>query len=141
MRMKRFHVHVHVDDLAKSILFYEALFGAAPSVRKHDYAKWLLDEPQVNFAISTGARQPGIAHLGLQVDDGKELDQIEARGGAAELGGHAEPDATCCYARSNKHWFTDPQGVVWEMFETFGSAESLQSGQRAACDTRTGCCA
>ena len=118
--MKRFHVHVHVDDLGQSIRFYSALFGAEPAVAKPDYAKWMLEDPRLNFAVSTGTRQKGIGHLGLQVDGPEELAEIAARGQAAELGGVEEREARCCYAKSNKNWFTDPQGVVWEAFETFG---------------------
>lgn len=122
--MKRFHVHVHVDDLGQSIRFYSALFGVEPAVTKSDYAKWMLEDPRLNFAVSTGTRQKGIGHLGFQVDGPEELAEIAARGQAAELGGVEERQASCCYAKSNKYWFTDPQGVVWETFETFGEITS-----------------
>ena len=148
--MKRFHVHAHVEDLSQSIRFYSALFGVEPSVIKHDYAKWMLEDPRLNFAVSSGTRGKGIGHLGFQVDRPEELAGIAARGRAAELGGVEERQANCCYARSNKHWFTDPQGVVWETFETLGEIESF-GVDRAGSTTATvagesacgesGCCA
>ena len=121
--MKRFHVHVHVDDLEKNIRFYSTLFDARPAIVKPDYAKWMLEDPRLNFAISTGSSHAGIGHLGLQVNTAEELAEIEARGEAAELGGVAERAAHCCYAKSNKHWFTDPQGIAWETFESFGTID------------------
>jgi len=148
--MKRFHVHVHVDDLRQSIRFYSALFGAEPSVTKSDYAKWMLEDPRLNFAMSSGTHHKGIGHLGFQVDRPEELAEIAARGKAAELGGVEEREARCCYAKSNKNWFTDPQGVVWETFESFGEIESY--GEDRAGSTKSavagesacgeaGCCA
>jgi lactoylglutathione lyase len=143
--MKRFHVHVHVEDLQQSVRFYSALFDAEPAVTKPDYAKWMLEDPRLNFAISSGTARAGIGHLGLQVDSPEELAEIAARGRAAELGGVEESDARCCYAKSNKHWFTDPQGLVWETFESFGAIDvygedkALSSVQESACGG-TGCC-
>jgi hypothetical protein len=122
--MKRFHVHVHVEDLEKSIRFYSTLFDAQPAVVKPDYAKWMLEDPRLNFALSSGRSTRGIGHLGLQVDRPEELAEIAARGRAAKLAGVEERDARCCYARSNKHWFTDPQGVVWETFESYGAIDT-----------------
>jgi lactoylglutathione lyase len=144
--MKRFHVHVHVDDLEKSIRFYSILFGAEPAVTKHDYAKWLLEDPRLNFAVSSGTSRSGIGHLGLQVERPEELVEIAARGRSAGLGGVEERDARCCYAKSNKHWFTDPQGVLWETFESFGTIDAheedpvTQTEQVSACGG-SGCCA
>jgi len=148
--MKRFHVHVHVDDLGQSIRFYSALFGAEPSVTQSDYAKWMLEDPRLNFAVSSGTHHKGIGHLGFQVDRPEELAEIAARGKAADLGGIEEREARCCYAKSNKNWFTDPQGVVWETFETIGkiesygedragSAKSAAAGESACGEA--GCCA
>ncbi len=120
--MKRFHVHVSVSDLEQSIRFYSTLFGAQPSVLKSDYAKWMLEDPRVNFAISQRATATGVDHLGLQVDSGAELAVLQEqlqRAGAAMV---TETNTTCCYARSDKHWVTDPQGVAWETFHTLGSA-------------------
>ena len=96
--MKRFHVHVHVDDLARNIGFYSKLFAAEPARREADYAKWMLEDPPVNFAISTRGRQPGIDHLGIQTDDPAELAAMKARAGAAEMAVLDEGETTCCYA-------------------------------------------
>lgn len=119
--MKRFHVHLHVDDLAQSIGFYSQLFAAPPSRVETDYAKWMLDDPRVNFAISTRGSRPGIDHLGFQVDDTEELAELKARASAADLALIDEGATTCCYARSDKHWVTDPQGIAWEHFHTLGN--------------------
>ncbi len=118
--MKRFHVHVHVEDLAASIGFYSKLFAAPPTRAEVDYAKWMLDDPRINFAISARGGTPGIDHLGLQADDADELAELKARAQAADLPMADEGATTCCYARSEKHWVTDPQGVAWEQFQTLG---------------------
>ena len=132
--MKRFHVHVNVQDLEQSIRFYAQLFGAQPSVRKDDYAKWMLDDPRVNFAISQRERAPGVDHLGLQADDPAELAQIGARLQAADAVRLAEVGTTCCYAQSDKYWSEDPQGLRWESFCTHGTATSYYApAQAAAC--------
>lgn len=120
--MKRLHVHVGVDDLDASIRFYSTLFGAPPTTVKPDYAKWMLEDPCVNFAISAGRAGRGIEHLGIQVEDEAELAEVEARLAAADRPVLAEGDTTCCYARSTKSWTSDPQGVVWEAFLTRGEA-------------------
>jgi catechol 2,3-dioxygenase-like lactoylglutathione lyase family enzyme len=116
--MKRFHVHVHVDSLDRSIAFYSRLFGLQPARLEADYAKWMLDDPPVNFAISTRGAQAGIDHLGIQTNDPAELAQMRAHAAAADLSLVDEPATTCCYARSDKHWITDPQGIAWEHFHT-----------------------
>lgn len=139
--MKRFHVHVHVGDLAANIRYYSALFGAQPVVTKADYAKWMLDDPRLNFAISTRAHGHGVSHLGLQVDTAQELAEIAIRGAAAELASVGEKGARCCYARSNKHWFTDPQGVSWETFETFGgNGTGGETGSAGSTTRNAACC-
>jgi len=120
--MKRFHVHVNVDQLDSSIRFYTTLFGAAPSVVKPDYAKWMLDDPRVNFAISQRDRQTGVDHLGLQAEDSAELAAIGERLHAADAVALAEKGTTCCYAHSDKFWAEDPQGIRWESFHTHGEA-------------------
>lgn len=125
--MKRFHVHVNVADLETSIGFYSTLFGIAPSVRKPDYAKWMLDDPRVNFAISQCERAAGVDHLGLQAEDGAELEEIGARLVAADKVALAEQGTTCCYAHSDKFWAEDPQGVCWETFHTFGEATTYSA--------------
>ena len=120
--MKRFHVHVNVHNLEESIGFYAQLFGAEPNVRKDDYAKWMLDDPRVNFAISRRERATGVDHLGLQAEDPAELEQIGARLRAADSLRLTETGTTCCYANSDKYWSEDPQGVRWESFYTHGAA-------------------
>ncbi|MEA3047227.1 MAG: hypothetical protein QOJ53_1559 [Sphingomonadales bacterium] len=121
--MKRLHVHVGVDDLDRSIGFYSTLFGAGPSVVKHDYAKWMLEDPRVNFAISSGRHAArGIEHLGIQAEDGAELVEVYRRLKAADAPVLEEGATTCCYAQSEKSWIADPDGVVWEAFLTTGDA-------------------
>jgi catechol 2,3-dioxygenase-like lactoylglutathione lyase family enzyme len=121
--MKRLHVHVSVGDLDQSIRFYSTLFAAAPTVVKPDYAKWMLEDPRVNFAISTHADgAPGIDHLGIQVEDGEELQEIYDRLKDAEGPVLEEGKTTCCYAQSEKSWTLDPQGVSWETFLTTGES-------------------
>ena len=125
----RFHVHIHVADLDRNIRFYTQLFGAAPTVTKADYAKWMLDDPRINFAISTGkSDETGIAHLGLQAGTPAALATIGARLQAAGAVTLAEAGTTCCYARSDKFWAEDPQGVRWESFHTSGEATTYYAG-------------
>jgi catechol 2,3-dioxygenase-like lactoylglutathione lyase family enzyme len=120
--MKRLHVHVGVADVERSIRFYSTLFAAEPTVRKPDYVKWMLEDPRVNFAISTHAGGEGVRHLGIQVESGDELSEVYGRLEAAEAPILEEGETTCCYAQSEKSWITDPQGVVWEAFHTTGEA-------------------
>jgi hypothetical protein len=122
--MKRLHLHVAVEDVGKSIGFYSTLFGAAPSVTKDDYAKWLLDDPRVNFAISRRGRAGGVDHLGIQVETAAELSELASRLKAAGETTFDQAATTCCYARSDKAWVSDPSGVRWETFFTFGDATS-----------------
>jgi len=116
--MKRFHVHVSVHDLEQSIRFYSALFGAEPAVKKPDYAKWMLEDPRINFAISNRRSKAGVDHLGLQAENGAELEEIATRLAQAEVSTTAQKAANCCYARSDKYWTVDPQGIAWESFHT-----------------------
>ena len=126
--MKRLHVHVGVDDLDASIRFYSTLFAAEPSVTRTDYAKWMLEDPRVNFAISSGGHAArGIEHLGIQVENAAELAEVYGRLRSADAPVLEEGSTTCCYARSEKSWIADPQGVVWETFHTVG--ESVDYGQ------------
>ena len=118
--MKRFHVHVHVNDLSHSVAFYSKLFAAEPARLESDYAKWMLDDPRINFAISTRGAAAGVDHLGFQTDDPAELAELKARAQAADLALADSGETSCCYARSEKHWITDPQGVAWEHFHTLG---------------------
>jgi catechol 2,3-dioxygenase-like lactoylglutathione lyase family enzyme len=127
--VKRLHVHVAVGDLDESVRFYSTLFGAQPSVSKSDYAKWMLDDPRVNFAISARAGEPGLEHLGVQVDSIDELEHMRARLANAEGAKTNEHATTCCYARSHKTWVDDPAGIAWETFYTFG--ESTTYGETA----------
>jgi hypothetical protein len=121
--MHRFHVHLHVDDIEESVSFYSTLFGAPPTVLKADYAKWMLDDPKVNLAISRheGLR-PGLAHLGIQADTDAELRMISGRLKSAGASTLDQQAVTCCYAKGNKSWINDPAGVCWETFFTFGDA-------------------
>lgn len=119
--MKRFHVHVAVHDLQQSIRFYSSLFGTAPSVTEDDYAKWMLDDPRVNFAISTRGAKAGLDHLGLQAETGAELEEIGSRLAQADVSLTPQKDAICCYAKSDKYWTIDPQGIAWESFHTLDS--------------------
>lgn len=123
--MKRIHVHVAVDDLERSIGFYSTLFGAEPTVTKPDYAKWMLDEPRLNFAISRRSAETGVRHLGIQVETRAELEELYGRLHAAEGPVLEEGAVTCCYARSEKSWATDPQGVSWEAFLTHGESDAF----------------
>jgi catechol 2,3-dioxygenase-like lactoylglutathione lyase family enzyme len=136
--MKRFHVHVGVADLEANIRFYSSLFGAEPAVRKVDYAKWMIDEPRINFAISTGTRE-GVSHLGLEGESADELAQIRRSFAAADPGTADEPNAACCYSRSDKHWATDPQGIRWEGFHSRGLLED-EVDQPVTQQMGTACC-
>lgn len=121
--MKRLHVHISVTDLAQSTRFYSAMFGQAPTIAKPDYAKWEVDDPQVVLAISERADNvPGIDHLGIKAGTGEELAELFANLENASIAMLEERGARCCYATSDKHWASDPQGVVWEMFHTMGAA-------------------
>lgn len=120
--MKRLHVHVAVTDLPQSVRFYTALFAAQPSVLKDDYAKWMLDDPRVNFAISSRGVKAGLDHLGIQAENGPELEEIGSRLAQADVAVTPQKGATCCYAKSDKYWTLDPQGVAWESFHTLESA-------------------
>ena len=131
--MKRMHVHVAVDDLRQSVAFYSALFAAKPSVLKPNYAKWMLDDPRVNFAISIRARKAGLDHLGIQAETGDELQEIHAR--LRKAGGPVieQGQTSCCYAKSEKTWIDDPSGIAWETFLTTGESTDYGdgSGERA----------
>jgi len=142
--MKRMHVHVAVDDLQHSIGFYSALFAAQPSVVKVDYAKWLLDDPRVNFAISARGHRAGLDHLGIQVEDEAELKGVYAR--LHKAGGNVieQGQTNCCYAKSEKSWIDDPAGIAWETFLTTGENTDYGdgSGERDARVAHTkACCA
>lgn len=138
--MKRVHVHVAVDDLAESIRFYSTLFAAEPSVRKTDYAKWMLEDPRLNFAISDRAGTPGIEHLGIQVETQNELQEVYARLRKADRSILEEGVTTCCYARSEKSWISDPQGISWETFLTSGESTVYGEDRNLPSATGSACC-
>ena len=139
--MKRFHVHVAVAELAPNVRFYSTVFGAPPTVLKDDYAKWMLEDPRVNFAISQRSAKLGINHLGLQTDSNVELEGLNAQLQAADLATAAEKEIACCYARSNKYWVTDPTGIAWETFHTLGTVPTFNGEAEAADQVATaGCC-
>lgn len=145
--MSRLHVHIAVDNIEENVRFYTALFDHTPTVREQDYAKWELADPAVNFAISTHGARTGVDHVGLQADNDAELQSIQARLQQAGIGGREQKDASCCYARSDKYWTEDPQGIAWETFHTldsiptFGTAGPAKSA-RGGClpSLKTGCC-
>jgi len=142
--MKRLHVHVAVDDLARSVRFYSTLFAAGPTVLKDDYAKWMLEDPRVNFAISARGAAPGIEHLGIQVENADELAEVHGRLKAADGPVFEEGQTICCYAKSEKSWITDPTGIAWETFLTTGEHTTYgdsvpdgmaEQGRASACCT------
>jgi len=137
--MKRMHLHVSVDDLSKSIGFYSHLFGVGPTVEKLDYAKWMLNDPLVNFAISQRGAKPGLDHIGIQVETEAELAEIKHRLEQAELGILTEEGTTCCYAKSDKHWAQDPSGIAWETYRTLESAPTF-NGKEQADSNSAACC-
>ena len=144
--MKRLHVHVAVEDLDTSIRFYSELFAAQPAVLKSDYAKWMLEDPRVNFAISRRGAQPGIEHLGIQVESHSELKEVYARLARAERPVLEEGATTCCYAQSEKSWIEDPQGIRWETFLTMGEStvyghDPARSEAASAAAEASSCCA
>jgi catechol 2,3-dioxygenase-like lactoylglutathione lyase family enzyme len=128
--MKRLHVHVAVKDISQSIGFYSALFATEPTVVKSDYAKWMLDDPRLNFAISARGRAAGLDHLGIQVEDAAELQQVYARLRAAGGNVIEQGETTCCYAKSEKSWIGDPAGIAWEAFLTIGENIDYGDGAR-----------
>ncbi|MEI8159097.1 MAG: ArsI/CadI family heavy metal resistance metalloenzyme [Burkholderiales bacterium] len=137
--MKRFHVHIHVEDLQASVNFYKRLFAAEPTRVEADYAKWMLEDPRVNFAISTRGSKPGLDHLGFQTDTTEELAQLKVQAQGAEMALLDEGETTCCYAKSEKHWITDPQGIAWEHFHTLGNIPVFNEG--AMLTAPGACCA
>jgi len=157
--MKRMHIHIGVENLNQSITFYSALFGAEPVKTKTDYAKWMLDEPRINFAISTRAGKAGVDHLGLQVDEESELQELRERLKSADMSVFDEGETVCCYARSDKSWVEDPSGLAWEAYKTMEDVQlfstSTESAEGACCapekkgqsdgcgpsESTTGCCA
>ncbi len=150
--MKRFHVHAHVDDLQASVAFYSKLFAAEPARLEADYAKWMLEDPRINFAISTRGLPPGVNHLGIQVESDTELKDMRVQLIAAQAPVLEQKEATCCYAKSDKYWVTDPAGVAWESFRSLGTVPfhgdaEAKVGEAACCapvegaQAKNACCA
>ena len=140
--MKRMHLHLAVEDIERNVAFYSHLFGAAPAVLKPDYAKWMLDDPRVNFAISTHGAKPGLDHLGIQVESAGELEAVRGNLVAADAGVEAEA-SECCYARSDKYWVQDPQGIAWEAYHTLGAIPVFSRAAETAVEgeaTGGACC-
>lgn len=130
--MKRLHVNIQVKDLNQSVLFYSQLFKTEPTVVKPDYAKWMLEDPKVNFALSLSSTQEGIEHLGIQAETEEELGELYGRLDSIEGKKFEEGDTVCCYAKSHKSWIKDPQGVEWEIFHTYGTSET-NTAQKSNC--------
>lgn len=139
--MKRFHVHVAVADLEQSVQFYSTFFNSEPSVKKEDYAKWMLDDPRINFAISTRGREPGLDHLGIQVEDANDLKEISLRLKTAQQPVIEQEQTTCCYAKADKTWVHDPQGISWETFHTTETATTYGEDQPIERAAKSACCA
>ncbi len=139
--MKRLHIHVSVDNLAESVRFYSAMFATEPTVLEKDYAKWMLDDPRVNFAISNRGAKVGLDHLGIQAESAEELEEIHQRIASAALPHLAQPDSNCCYANSDKHWSLDPSGIPWEAFHTLGSIPTFGEHTKASLAPQSACCA
>lgn len=140
--MKRFHVHAHVEDIATSVAFYSKMFAAEPTRVESDYAKWMLEDPRINFAISTRGGKTGVDHLGIQTDTEEELAELKAHAEAADMSLQDVGETSCCYARSDKYWLTDPQGIAWEQFHTLGNIPvfSEKAAEAPAKASASGCC-
>ena len=140
--MKRFHVHVAVSDLDASIRFYSTLFGAPPTVAKPDYAKWMVDDPRINFAISSRGTKTGVNHLGFQLDSDAEFQAMHEQLAKADAGLVEEMAANCCYAKSDKYWVTDPAGIAWETYHTLGTIPMFGADEAAErASAGSSCCA
>jgi len=147
--MKRFHVHVAVNSLEEGIAFYSKVFGTQPTVQKPDYAKWMLEDPRLNFAISSRGAEPGVNHLGFQLDSDEEFKAMHAQLAEADAGLVEEIGANCCYARSDKYWVTDPAGIAWETYHSLGTIPLFGAEEQGACGVAeapgaaapAGCCA
>lgn len=136
--MKRFHLHLHVEDLAQNIAFYTAMFKQDPARTEVDYAKWMLQDPPLNFAISTRGNKPGVDHLGIQVETAEELQALKAQATEADMALLDEGETSCCYARSDKYWVTDPQGIAWEQFHTLDNIPVFS--QKSQAEPQAGAC-
>lgn len=140
--MKRLHVHVSVKDVRESVRFYSALFAVQPTVLKDDYAKWQLEDPRVNFAISKRGAEPGLDHLGIQAENADELEELGVRLRQADVAVQPQKGAACCYAKSDKYWTMDPQGIAWESFHTLDSVPVYGVDTRIEVgEQKSACCA
>lgn len=141
--MKRFHMHVAVENIDQNVKFYSTLFGAEPTVRKPDYAKWMLEDPRVNFAISARGAKPGLDHVGIQAENETELADIHSRLARADQRMLKQEGTSCCYAKSDKYWVQDPQGIAWEAYQTLGEVPVFGDGAAAQAQTqfKAACCA
>jgi catechol 2,3-dioxygenase-like lactoylglutathione lyase family enzyme len=139
--MKRFHIHVGVKSIDESVKFYSTLFGQKPSKLKEDYAKWMLEDPRLNFAISTRTSAQGVDHLGIQVEEGAELEELTKRLKSADLKVFDEGEATCCYSQSNKSWVQDPSGLAWEAYQNMGDADVFSEKAVKKEEEAAACCA
>ena len=139
--MKRFHVHAHVEDLQASIAFYSKMFATEPTRVEGDYAKWMLEDPRINFAISTGGGKLGVDHLGIQTDTEEELVALKAQAEAADMTLLDVGETTCCYAHSDKYWVTDPQGIAWEQFHTLHNIPTFSESNSKGQEASSACCA
>lgn len=138
--MKRFHIHVGVKDLENSVQFYSTLFGQKPTKLKHDYAKWMLEDPRLNFAISTRTGEQGVDHLGIQVEEASELKEISERLKKADLTIYDEGETTCCYTKSDKAWVSDPSGIAWEAYQNMGDADIFNQKNESPANDESNCC-
>lgn len=138
--MKRLHIHIAVDDLEQNIRFYSALFQSQPTVLENDYAKWMLDDPRVNFAISSRGRRPGLDHLGVQVESSEELEAVQQGLADAALPIAEQKQAACCYAQSDKYWSVDPQGIAWEAFHSLSSIPLFGEDDVIQLEPASTCC-
>lgn len=133
--MKRLHIHIGVERLEDSVRFYSAFFGVDPVTVKPDYAKWMLDDPRINFAVSTRAGKKGVDHLGIQLDNAAELERMREHMSAADIATYDDGEVVCCYAQSEKSWVEDPSGLAWETYHTMGKVQVYAQTTRAACCT------
>ncbi len=138
--MKRMHVHLSVEDLNQNIDFYSTMFGCAPTVQHEDYAKWMLDDPRVNFAISNRSNQTGLDHLGIQAENDSELQGIKKSLDATQKPVEAQEQTSCCYSRSDKYWITDPQGIAWESFHSLNEIPTFNEDKSASNESNSACC-
>jgi len=138
--MKRMHVHLSVENLNQNIDFYSTMFGCAPTLQHDDYAKWMLDDPRVNFAISNRTSKTGLDHLGIQAENDSELQDIKKSLDATQKPIEAQEETSCCYSRSDKYWITDPQGIAWESFHSLSEIPTFNEDKPASNENNSACC-